>query len=151
MFFEEGKPSIHCLGESYIRQMGKKALSGQDARHTHHSSQLSTIWDDYLTDTAIAAMAAGHEITMDQRANERGEEYLGTPSFTQTLTIRTTSGHTAKIQTIVTQESDLRRHVLSTPTPRNSITTCGSSQSNSSTRALCGSFNSSQCSPCFSF
>lgn len=151
MFCEEGKPSIHCIGQSDICQMGQKVVSRQDTRYPHNTSGLSTLWDNYLTDTAIAAMAAGHEISMDQRTNERGEEYLGTPTFTQTLIIRTTSGHTAKIQTIVTQESNFRRHVLPTSSQRNSTSTCRSSQSNTSTRPLCGSTNSTQCSPCFSF
>lgn len=151
LFCEKGKPSIHCLGQPNLCQMGKEAVSRQDTRSAHHNKSISTIWDDYLTNTALAAMANGHEISMDQRADFGGEEYLGTPTFTQTLTIRTAHGHTAQIQTRVTQEHHLRRYVLSTPPPGNSTTSRGSTQSNTSTCAVFGSNNSSQCSPCLSF
>lgn len=150
MFSQEGKLSIHCLGESYLCQMGQKDVSRQDKRYCDNNSQLCTIWDDYLTNAALTAMANGYEISMDQRANKCGEEYMGPTTFTQTLTIRTPSGHVAKIQTVVSQEPDIRRHVLSTSTSRNPTPTCRSSQSTSSTRAVCSSPRASQYSPLLS-
>lgn len=150
MFSEEGKLSIHCLGESYLRQMGQEAVSRQDTRHSHNISGLSTLWDNYLTNLALNAMANGWEISMDQRPNQCREEYLGSPTFTQTLTIRTPSGHSAQIQATVTQESDIRRHVLHPSPQRNTTPVSGLTQSTSSTRALWGSQYSSCSPPCLS-
>lgn len=148
--FKNKVTSIHYLGQSDLRQMGQEAVSGRDTRFAHNSRGLSPLWDDYLTSTALLAMEHGYEISMDQRTNERGEDYLGTDTFTQTLTIRTPYGHSLKIQTVVSQESDLRRYELHTPTSRSTTSSRRSSQSSTSTRPLWGSSHSPLSTPCLS-
>lgn len=137
------KVSIHPnTGELYVCRSGIQENTTREL-FQHNIGNYRDQWDDYICTAAQSAIANGLDFTLDKRTEWDWKDDLGTPLCTQTITIRETSGYTARIQKWIPQVDNIRRYVIQPSSTPSSDRHGRSLSPSTSPHPLCSSLPSS--------